>query len=675
VLTEKMMAYLPLYTGDWNSQFGSFASNQRYFREAESSLVEVFKGLGIMIEDSYDLNDLGKIAEEFEKLYPSQGTGSSVTAKIKRYLPLAIAARQVLFSDNQSVVTKEQWSPLLVTGGQFFGKLLFYDYFIAKPGAVAGAPLAHGNGLVSLSQLLRESLNILDQIIEKKPRQAILFSDLEKLTDAVNRAKMLPANIDLKTINNLVNVIFVKVLIRPERRLQGDPPLGLTKEATSIIRDEFALWSEAQKFYEDEVFKAVPSGGQVLGADILRLLTAGNQSSVVRNELKAIFESPQSRAVDRQGRLVISSQEYPYTIEAVDTLNFVRLLSRLVVRSYSMDLNRVNTYSGITSAEANLLFSDIRPFIVSMGLISVDDTSFADSRFREANLFTPRGNGDDLASFIELSDLVLDILSGLKLDSMVKAKLSSQDPQVGCPLVHDLAANQDKIKVSCFVDTYRRELDQIFSSMPMQRDYMKSLPRCRKISLMPWITSPALRAKATTDDRAQVGEDNIESYLAACSESFDSMLVSILEAAGYVPEANGIVQISATSLVPHVMQYIETMMQRFDKNRDGVLDKTESMGAYPVLRPILSTVSGYTDDKTLRGLLGWFLINGRPPKTLSDKAYFYLIFRNSEDNWDIHTTQGKLASILGFIGDALANKKTAIIGDDPTGETKRQNVD
>lgn len=672
-LTEKMMVYLPLYTGVWNAQLGSFPSNQRYFKEAEASLIEVFKGLGGMIEDSYDLSDLGKIAEEFEKLYPSQGTDFSVTSYIRRYLPLMIASKQVLFSDNQTVVSKEQWSPLMIVGGQLLGRALYYQYFVDKPGASPTGTIYHANGLVALGAFLRDSLNVIDQVVERKPRQAILFADLEKLTEAANNAEILPKILDLKTINNLVRVVFLKILIRPERRIQGDPPLGLTKEATAMIRDEFAIWFEAQKFFEDEIFAGQPAGAQISGKEILRHLPADPQAPIVKNELRVIFESPQSRAVDPQGRLVISSQQYPYSLDSVDTTNLTRLLARLVQRSYAMDLVRVKDYLGINQAEANLLFADIKPFVVALGLLNEKDTSFADSRFREANLFTPRGNGDGLASFVELSDIVLDIFSGLKLDAMVKAKVLSTDPQVGCQIYRDSVDDKQKIKVSCFVDTYRRELDQIFSSMPMQRDYMKALPRCRKISQMPWITDPVLRGQRCPEGGPCVAEENINQYLATCAESFDGMLVSILKAAGYAPEGEGIVTIASTSLVPHVMQYIETMMQRFDRNHDGVLNNPESMSAFPIFKPILSTVSGYSDDKTLRGLLGWFMVKGKPPETIAEKAYFYVFFRNSENNWDINTTQGRLASILGFIGDALSNKKSGIIGVDPTGEAK-QNI-
>jgi hypothetical protein len=664
-LTEKLLLYLPLYSFSWNSQLGAYPENQRYFKEADGNLVEVFQGLGALIEDSYELNDLKAFATEIEKLYPVEGGGFSFVSAVKKYLPVLVAGKNVLLSDNSSIVGRDQWTPLMTLGGQVLGRWLYYFYFLSAD----GIDVFHGDGLSSLNSFSAASLKVIDSVLDKKPLNTVSFADIKKLTDAARSTGVLPEKPEAKVVDNLVQTLLSKILIQPQHRISGPAPLGLTREATSVFREEYRIWYEGQKFFEEEVFKGVSPGGTLWGKDILKFFPGSGESSIARNELKVILESPLSRSFDPEGRLVISNQDYPYSLKSTDMLNFSRELSRLVMLSYAGDMSRITKYQGITSAEGSQLYSELKPVLVALNIVDEANTGFPSARFLESNLFTPRANGDDLASFIELTDLVTDITSGIRLDGMIKEKLLSTDPQTGCPIVKTGPTDKDKIEVNCLVNSYAKNLSLVFSSIPNQRDYLAKLPRCRKISENPWLGYPELRAKASAEMRARVTEDNIENYVQACTDSFDTTMVNMLRAVGYKPNDKGTVALGDISLVPHIMQYVEQVIQRFDRNKDGELDTKEGMNSYPIFKKTLSTVSGYSDDKTLKGLLAYFMINGKPPETIWEKAYFYVIFRNQSGSWNIQMDRSKLTAILAYISEAIATKRTKIIGEDPTGET------
>ena len=67
-----------------------------------------------------------------------------------------------------------------------------------------------------------------------------------------------------------------------------------------------------------------------------------------------------------------------------------------------------------TLNEVAVGYEKIRPAIVELDLIDKENTTFISSRYREANLFVSRANGDEYANFTEMHDLYIHIMSGLK---------------------------------------------------------------------------------------------------------------------------------------------------------------------------------------------------------------------------------------------------------------------
>jgi hypothetical protein len=445
----------------------------------------------------------------------------------------------------------------------------------------------------------------------------------------------------------------------------------------------------------DHVYEGMAPDKLLTSKEILARFPEVAQSPPSLLEMRRLLNSPLSRSFDSEGRLEIGPFDFPYTVQAVSTVNYARVMALVSINSYAGDIQRIKNYLGFSLPEATNLFNDVKPLIKALGLFSDKSSGFTDSRFREANLFTPRADGDALASFVETTDLAMGILSGLRLNAKVVERMVPPiasikekpplcdkpnaplpvvaapvviDPKLFCEVTTSETTKEKLVDVACFVNLYRSYLKELFSSMPAMSGYLMSLPRCSKLSQHPWVLNPDLLANVSKKEVSDLNEADIPKFVQNCTMTFDMVLMNILATAGYVIDTSGKVSLENTSLAPHILQYIEQLIQRFDLDRNGVLGKDEAMASYSVFKKTLGDVSGYSDDTTLQGLLGYFMVYGKPPETFFEKVYFYLIFRSNSSNWKIQVDRAKLASIMGAISNAINSKNTKLIGDDPTGE-------
>lgn len=619
VLTERFLNYSDVYGLSWKGQNLSVEQRREHFRNAEKNLLEVSDQLGRIMENPYDLKDLVKLAEEFDQLYPSTRNTPLLNQMTRRFFPLLISVKNILFNDQGSIVgvasggrlrerlsPSDQWSLFLKSVAEFYSRYSYYVYFLEKES------LTEQPGLFDFEALVVDTSRYLEFLISRKPKGVIAFQELDEVLKALDSAEILPKNLKLSSIEGLLRVLMQKVLIEPAKRLQGVKPGGLTLEATTQLRSEFAIWAENQKILAAN-FRDVPMNEGKPGSVLLEEINTAPDAVGIR-ELKMILDGPLALSFDEMGRLYLSKPPLNYRFSTVTTINLVRAATRLMIRSYAMDLGRVDSYAGVNLEEANALYADIKPLAVDLELLSPESHTFAQDRFRDANLFTPVGNGDSEMNFREGSNLVMMILSGIQLDGMMLSTM-----ETSCPIEK---GNGPKDKwtadVLCVSQYYQKQMPEVFKSMPDLMKYQSSLS----------------------------------------GEGFRSFFFNLLKAAGYVPKSDGSVRISDLSLYPHVAQYVESMYQVYDADRSGTLNTAEAMKAYPTYRQILKDVSGLKDEKQLKGLFTWMLDRGKPPQGPADQAKFIAIWvPKGEAGWKINSERAKVASILGFIADALSKPK------------------
>jgi hypothetical protein len=660
-LTEKILSYVQVYGLSWSPEKKEYEEAVRIFKAADQNLLSVAKAMGGLIEDSYDLSELLLLVGEYEKLYPPENPENSMTGSLRKYMPMIVAARQLIFSDTGSVIdrNKKQWPDFLITSAGLYNRYMQYFYFLESTEV-----WTHGHGLQSLSGFVNDILLELETVLARKPGATISYAELEKLTAVAGEVDVLPDALPMKILNDLWRVVFAKFLLSPDDRLQGRWPAGLSRKATELVRKEFEIWRDNQRIF-DGLFKSSQPGEMLTGLEIVNALST-QPKAVGTEELLSIYRSPLSRSFDSLGRLSIRKEPTPYTRKAADTVNLIRAVSRLGLRSYAQEKVRIERNLGLNLLEAQTLYFDLKPLLVQLDLVAADNVVFADSRFRESNLFTPRADGNQLASFNELFDLALGIFSGIRLNGLLEEKLKAKD-STGCALYSSPSSKDIKVSVQCLTKIYAREMPSIFASMPSMADYMSKLPRCSGFINAANETSFFLEAQMQLPTQSLPGPWNdVQKVKEKCPGTFDSAFMNILKASGFVDKKDGLIALGDASLAPHLFQYIETVIQRFDRPhisdvdgkprlKDGILERQEAMEAFPVLREILVAVSGYCDEKTLRGSLAWILENGRPPEGAWELIKF-ISYMNFPESWKINVDRPKLAAILGFIAEALEKK-------------------
>lgn len=613
-LTELFLEHAKVYSLSWRSEEMPIEDARLYFKNADSNLTQVAKALGQNMESSYDLRDLIQLAEEIDKLYDIRFSGNKKLAELARqYIPVVISVKNIIFSDQGSVIgaslkpafphsSEQQWSRFLETFSQFYARFMYYHYFLKD------SALSTGEGLTSFQTVVWDSTENLRNLMAQKEEKQISLEEINDLLNSVETAGLLPKSLSVQSITQVAKILIHRVLVPPELRLAGQVPTGFGPVAIDEFRNEFALWAGNQEFF-DSIYQDDPDGKGKSGPEIVEALN-GAQRSTGLFELKMIFTNPLALSFDSLGRMYLARPALNYQKETSTLINLVRTGVRSMIRSYAMSLQRIKDYQGITNAEANQFFQDLRPVIVELGLIGPDNESFANSRFRDANLFTAVGNGDDLADFKEGSNLFIMILSGLKVDDLIFAELEKQ-----CEIEKPSEAKTSwRVSVQCARELYRQEIPHAFSSMPDFTRFHTSLP----------------------------------------AERFDSLFLNLLKATEAKLDSEGFVRVEDLGLYAHVVQYIEGLFQMYDNDGDGLLKTVEAMQAYPRYRTLLASVSGLKKEKEIRGLYAWLLKKGKPPAGI-EQIYFKGVWcKMKEEEWDLSANREVLASILGYIADAMS---------------------
>ncbi|MEZ0390834.1 MAG: hypothetical protein ACAH59_01370 [Pseudobdellovibrionaceae bacterium] len=645
-LTEIFIKHLMIYSFDWKPNNLPFNDAQARFDDADRNLVNVAQSLGDIMDRPYDLQDLKQLAIEIDALYDFEfSDGKNLTQLANQYLPLIITAKNIIFSDQGSVIgalelrlqdNRQQWSQFLEVTAKLYSRFMHFEYFLKDQ------PMTEDRGLLGFNRLVLDSSFVLDEIIEKKPQKLISFSELHSILQNLKQADFLPESLSVSVLNSLMRPLVQKILLSPENRLAGQIPSGLGRLATAEFRKEFSIWVQNQAFL-DMIYYGIPGVIGKSGASLMADIQAATPTEGL-SELKMILSGQLALSFDGMGRLQFSQPPANYQKKTMTLMNSVRAAYRLVMRAYSQNLSNIQNYRGITEADANAFYADVRALVVELELISPQNDEFATSRFRDANLFTSVGNGDDLASFQEGSTLFMMILSGIKVDSMIYEKLEK-----ACDIEKPTPEKYNwKVSVACVRKVYRDFIPGTFNNMPdflkfhvsqSEGQFKKTFENLLKATGAVIETVPDQDENGPADDSPPVPGDG--------SQPEDDNQI----------EKNQFVKIEDLGLYAHVVQYIEGIFQVYDQSRNGLLETQEAMKAYPKYKALLKNVSGLSSEKELRGLFAWLLKHGKPPTSLQEKLTFKLNWcKMNEEDWELSAGRDTLASILGFIADAMKVK-------------------
>ncbi|MEN0058525.1 MAG: hypothetical protein AAGB31_06800 [Bdellovibrio sp.] len=611
LLVEKFLPYYSIYGGEWEPDYYDYDEAQDIFLESQEVFHSAVGEVGKLFEGSYDLNDLLLLAREVETLYPV--AAENLTAVVQKYLPLVVDVKNMILGGEDSSLHREGWSAMLKFVARLYADGLYYNYFIN------GQEMNQPQTLRSLSVFANQSLDIAHDLIAQKPSQKFTVAELSRIGQHLVTMDILPKGFSQEVLKQLLEVLVNNIMVDPAKRLAGHVPHALSFESVEVVRSELQVWLDVQKMV---VGWKKQNGGRGWSVTALREMLQKEKTGASDFLVQGIEEMTLSllaavpMTVDKEGLLEISTDlKRVYNLQSLSQLNISRALSRLLLRSFTGDLQRLRNYQGVTLAEAEAAFAKLKPVVVELGLIQPSNISFISSRFREANIFMPHADGNTLASYSELADLVTMINSGMHLDTLLRPSLLKS-----CFKEGERVTNESRVKLSCVRSAYKEAMPKVMGATPEYVDYLK---------------------KSSKDEWAYY-------------------MNNIFKAAGYLPRDDGRALVEHIALVPHVIQYIEMMYARFDSNRDGYISTSEAVKAFPAFKGILMELAqeqlqdGSLKEGDLLDLFTYILRYGKPPETLWEKAHFALRWRGKPSNWDVWANRGHLSQILGYIADQIA---------------------
>jgi hypothetical protein len=298
--------------------------------------------------------------------------------------------------------------------------------------------------------------------------------------------------------------------------------------------------------------------------------------------------------------------------------NVVRVAARLIARSYSTSLDNISKIdqlqSQMTLDELRFGFNQLKSVIYEKDIVNPEIPDFIDRRFQDANLFVSRANGDDFASFLEIHDIAIHLITG-----SARAAKTHDNIYNHCLTPAALPLNRKtEIYDLCLLDTY-----MLFN------DGFEFIPQY-------------------TNQKIILGEAKSKEYI-----------YSLLLATGLVPNDKQIVLLDDADNFPHIVQYIEMMYAKFDTNRDGVLIKDEALAAFPTFKHIITKVitsmpeGAKIKEEQYPGVFIYFLKYGKSPKTVIEKLQF-MSFISNEKKWIVNATRFDVGVVFKFIADSSA---------------------
>jgi hypothetical protein len=625
MVVEKFLPYYSIYSLEWDRGNTDYDQAQQFFKEAQSALQSSAADVGALFEDSYNLESLISLLAEIDVLYPNKNPDEKLAEKVGKYLPLVKDTKNIVFSENDSLVKKTQWTPFLKFSSRFYASYLYYRYFVQNENY-------GGNQFLNAFKTLTDQiLTVTKDIVLAKKNQIISVPEVQLIAQRLVELNVLPEGLTADSVEKLVRVVLNRILWPAELRLKGSVPNGITPTTLDNVRNEFQIW------YETEAFGFSVSANPLKPADLQSALAKKLKDSKITpalktglTELSLLAGGPVAQTVDADGHQIVSNiVKVAYDRKSISQLNLKRTLGRVMIRAATESKARLDRYEGVSLPEAQAVFSQVRPVCVEMKILEPDNTTFMDARFRDANIFTAHGNGDTYVNFPEMGDIIGMILSGVTVNS-----LFSKDIEQKCLPPGTVVDLKTRVPVKCLYGVY---LDH----MP---DYLKATPEFLKF------------------------------YKSKNRDEFADLFVNILKAAGYVPNEQNMIKLSDASLTPHVIQYVEMVMSRFDADHNARITTSESIKAFPAFKGILTELTkdqSLIKQKDLLALFTYILHYGQPPANVKDFLFRWLPWKANPDKWNVSADREQLVGILGYIADQVSKAEKSVISKEQESEIRR----
>ncbi len=609
------------------------------FNISEAAVITAVSQISELIIESYDINAAKDLIQNLSQTILKDSL--KLPDNFNDLVELAKSAKLMLTGQEGSGISKSNLQLLLNVGVRAYAHYIEYTNFIAP------FKLEDQKFILSLVKLISKVEKTLSLELKLKATHMISTSEFAQLVLTAQDKKFITTKIKSASLDAALNALWSHWLNTPESRLAGEAQLGFNSVVLGRLATEMNIWLNNQK----SITAAFDNKVELTKEELLKIIVPSDNSSSFE-EFKKVLAAPGLMNFNDKGYLkILSNTNGAYRARDLSYSNLARMLSRLIIRSYAGDIKRVNDLTGITLDEVQITFSHLKNILFDLGLVDPESTTFIDSRFREANLFLAPSNGDNYASFTEIHHFALHILSGIeRADSLKKIIL---EKCVASKNEDDV--NKSLIAQDCLLDLYFNE-SASFQDLPAFLKMRKEAPQ---------------NGSLNTEFCAQ--DQNVESEDCKTLALNKAYFLGLLKAAGHIEPDDGpkTIILGDANLFPHVVQYVEMIYFTHDASRDGFLQKSEALNAYPVFAKtllLLKTQFKEFEGNDFLGLFVWLLKKGQitPINTMKKFAKDHVCNLDPNppapcaNDWTINSSRVELGKIFTLI--AAFTKPTANIG-------------
>lgn len=590
------------------------------FTHAENLVHAAVNEISMLIQDSYDLNDLRALAVSLSETLLKDKL--KLPENFNALMEAAKSAKYTLTGDEGTVLTKQNIQLLLNVGIHGYTNYVEYTNFVGV------FTLEEKEFAAAFAKVFAKIKATLGLELQLKATHMITAPEISQLVLALQTQKLLKTTFTQKSLDSLFKGLFENILNPPDNRLAKKILPGLNSQALQVISEELHFWISNQLL----ITALFENKAEYTKAELLTALSKKNKTASAEELTKVVTVAGLMNFNDKGYLKILTETNGLYHIKDLNNTNLTRSMARVLIRAYANDLDRATKLGGVVLEEVQFGFDQLKDFIVNLDLVDPSNTTFISSRFREANLFLGPSNGDTMASFEEINHLILHILSGKQRAATVETVALQK-----CLKVPNELGSKNEVGQGCLLDVYFAE-ENAFSDMP-----------------------GFAKMKVDKDDKGE---------LKITPEQNKTYYLSLLKAAGYVPndkvpDEERTVMMGDANLFPHVVQYVEMIYFSHDTNHDGYLQKEEGIKAFPVFAEVMKPVQKQfsLDDKEMVGLFIWLLKKGTvfPINNMKKFAKDHECNMNNDSktcaqDWTVNASRVDIGKIFNLIAMLTAPK-------------------
>ena len=667
-IIENFMPYFNVYASAWDPNLEDPGKASQIFEESRVRLISVAHELAGFLASSYSYDDLCELVNDLQAIHPSwipdsiqEATGNPNSGikkfadSITQYRDVFVSVKKMLYGQNDTVVSKEQWSQVLPLVAEVYSLYQYYGYFIQDKSFRQSDTVKSSAGLVD------NATNFAKNLLSTSTKGYFTQDEVVDLTIKITSTDLFKSGLQPQTAQNIWTALLQNLLFDPQRRLNGEKNSRLTMDQFNILKSEFYIWEKTQLALND-MFNNDPS----LGYSHLELMKHVKDLALtpvldpdLKTGLDALYsylDSTVTSTLNSEDELEISNRvDWKYHMNALFQANLTRALTRMLMRSFSMspNLNRVN------KCEAQAAFDLIAGVFRDLKIFDPKDT-FISSRFLDANIFTGRGNGDKYLDSDELYDLINVIFSGLRVNKKLVASLRGV-----CP-IYKTPEGKEFVTFQCLSEHHYVMVRKYMTQLPDYKAYVDKLASTDK-------AQSAITMRLMSEDLTNEETDDATDVPAPTAGSrpgfatWNTVFRQTMKATGWDTN-NGYGSVKEESVMlddalyfPFIVHYMELIYSRWDSSKNGYLQAFEGKKAFALtFAPLLQDLAaddlkkGTIKQDDLLAVFMFLLRYKQEPGMLPPSVLIkWLLWRHNPSKWDREVYVGRtdIAQILGFIAD------------------------